>query len=70
MQEQEYRQFNQELAYLGSLPGTEVHMHPYFIELPMLAQVFRHLQDWRHFTDFNWLIFSCQHNPASIQTAL
>lgn len=66
----DYRHFAAELAYLDSLPQVEVHMHPYFIELPLLAELFRRLQDWPEFGDWRWLIFSRQHDSALIRTPL
>lgn len=70
MRQAEYRSFNTELAFLKNLAGVEVHMHDYFIELPLLAEVFRQLSTWEHFQDYRWLIFSRQHQQEQIQTQL
>ncbi|HEY9844445.1 MAG TPA: hypothetical protein V6D23_28500, partial [Candidatus Obscuribacterales bacterium] len=45
-------------------------MYSHFIELPLLAELFRLLQEWRGFSSFRWLIFSRQHAPELIRTPL
>lgn len=70
MRQAEYRSFDTELSFLSSLPGVEVHMHPYFIELPLLALVFKQLSSWERFSDYRWLIFSRQHQREQVKTEL
>lgn len=67
MLEEDYRLFARELAFLESLPGVEVHMHPYFIELPLLATLFELLRGWPDFGKYQWLIFSRQHEAEAIR---
>lgn len=64
MKIENYRYFESELNYLRSLPEVEVLMEPYFVELPLLAQIFACLEQWDAFKDYRWLIQSCQFAQA------
>lgn len=70
MQTRDYRRFDAELGFLQALPGVEVHLHDYFIELPLLAQLFGQLSRQPAFARRRWLIFSRQHDAGLIRSRL
>lgn len=56
--------------YLNNVPGLELHVKDYFMELPMLAELFKALQTSDAFSEYEWLIFSRENHSDELQRAL
>lgn len=62
--------FPEALQALEAVSELELHVQPYFMELPLLAEIFHALQANARFGDFEWLVFSRQHEVSKLSRPL